>query len=81
MLVHRLRLATGLVLFAYVTLHLTNHALGNLSLEAMERDAALLAATRPTAVNLRWALDRMLTRLRNTRPNGRVAAAYAEVPP
>ena len=33
---------------------------------AMERDAAMLAATRPTAVNLRWALDRMLTRLRNT---------------
>jgi len=48
------------------------------SSEAMERDAALLAATRPTAVNLRWALDRMLTRLRNTRPGERVAAAYAE---
>jgi methylthioribose-1-phosphate isomerase len=46
--------------------------------EAMERDAALLAGTRPTAVNLRWALERMLTRLRNTRPNERVAAAYAE---
>ena len=40
------------------------------STEAMERDAALLAATRPTAVNLRWALDRMLTRLRNTRAGG-----------
>ena len=36
------------------------------STEAMERDAALLNETRPTAVNLRWALDRMLTRLRNT---------------
>jgi methylthioribose-1-phosphate isomerase len=48
------------------------------SSEAMERDAALLAGTRPTAVNLRWALDRMLTKLRNTRPNERVAAAYAE---
>jgi methylthioribose-1-phosphate isomerase len=48
------------------------------STEAMERDAALLAATRPTAVNLRWALDRMLTRLRNTRPDQRVAVAYAE---
>ncbi len=44
----------------------------------MERDAALLAGTRPTAVNLRWALDRMLTRLRNTRPAERVAVAYAE---
>jgi methylthioribose-1-phosphate isomerase len=48
------------------------------STEAMERDATLLAGTRPTAVNLRWALERMLTRLRNTRPNERVAAAYAE---
>ena len=48
------------------------------SSDAMERDAALLAATRPTAVNLRWALDRMLTRLRNTPPAKRVAVAYAE---
>ncbi len=48
------------------------------STDAMERDAALLNATRPTAVNLRWALDRMLTRLRNTPPAGRVDAAYAE---
>jgi methylthioribose-1-phosphate isomerase len=45
---------------------------------AMERAAAELAATRPTAVNLRWALERMLTRLRNTAPAARVAAAYAE---
>jgi methylthioribose-1-phosphate isomerase len=48
------------------------------STDAMERDAALLAETRPTAINLRWALDRMLTRLRNTAPSGRVDAAYAE---
>jgi methylthioribose-1-phosphate isomerase len=46
--------------------------------DAMERAAELLAGTRPTAVNLRWALDRMLTRLRNTAASGRVAAAYAE---
>ncbi len=46
--------------------------------EALERAAALLAATRPTAVNLRWALDRMLTVLRNTAPADRVATAYAE---
>ncbi|HET9018175.1 MAG TPA: S-methyl-5-thioribose-1-phosphate isomerase, partial [Acetobacteraceae bacterium] len=46
--------------------------------EAMERDAALLAATRPTAVNLAWAIERMLTRLRNTAPDARVAAAYEE---
>ena len=48
------------------------------STAAMERDAALLARTRPTAINLKWALDRMLTRLRNTAVSGRVDAAYAE---
>ncbi len=48
------------------------------STAAMERDATLLAATRPTAVNLRWALERMLTRLRNTRPAERAAVAHAE---
>ncbi|HST76741.1 MAG TPA: S-methyl-5-thioribose-1-phosphate isomerase [Acetobacteraceae bacterium] len=48
------------------------------STDAMERDAAMLAATRPTAVNLRWALDRMLTRLRNTPAAERAGAAYAE---
>jgi methylthioribose-1-phosphate isomerase len=45
---------------------------------AMERDCAMLAETRPTAVNLRWAIERMLTRLRNTRPNERVRVAYAQ---
>ena len=48
------------------------------STEAMERDAEVINATRPTAVNLRWALDRMLTRLRNTQASQRVAVAYAE---
>jgi methylthioribose-1-phosphate isomerase len=48
------------------------------STAAMERDAALLNDTRPTAVNLRWALDRMLTRLRNTPTTQRVSVAYAE---
>jgi methylthioribose-1-phosphate isomerase len=46
--------------------------------DAMESAASLLAATRPTAVNLRWALDRMLVRLRNTREADRVRAAYQE---
>ncbi len=46
--------------------------------ENMERAAALLAATRPTAVNLAWALERMLTRLRNTARGERVRVAYAE---
>ncbi len=48
------------------------------SSDALERDAAMLADTRPTAVNLRWAIERMLTRLRNTPPSERVAVAYAE---
>jgi methylthioribose-1-phosphate isomerase len=48
------------------------------SSEAMERDCAMLAATRPTAVNLRWAIERMLTVLRNTQLEHRVAVAYAE---
>nr|WP_321984409.1 S-methyl-5-thioribose-1-phosphate isomerase [uncultured Lichenicoccus sp.] len=48
------------------------------STEAMERDAEMLARTRPTAINLRWAIERMLTRLRNTPPAQRIAAAYAE---
>ena len=50
----------------------------NPATEAMERAAELLAGTRPTAINLRWALDRMLTRLRNTVRSERVAVAYAE---
>jgi adenylate cyclase len=33
----QIRLATGLVLFTYVTLHFANHALGNISVEAMDR--------------------------------------------
>lgn len=36
MLIRRLRLITGLVLFAYLTTHLANHALGLISLDAME---------------------------------------------
>ncbi len=45
---------------------------------ALERDAAMLNETRPTAVNLRWALDRMLARLRPLPAAERVRAAYAE---
>jgi methylthioribose-1-phosphate isomerase len=48
------------------------------STAAMERDAALLAVTRPTAINLRWAIARMLTRLHNTPTPDRVRVAYAE---
>jgi len=35
--VRQVRLCSGLVLFCYVSLHLTNHALGNVSLAVMER--------------------------------------------
>jgi methylthioribose-1-phosphate isomerase len=48
------------------------------STAALEAAAELLAATRPTAVNLPWALERMLTRLRNTAAHDRVRVAYAE---
>ncbi len=45
---------------------------------AMERDAVLLKETRPTAVNLAWAIDRMLAALRPLPQPERVAAAYVE---
>ncbi|MCQ8241943.1 S-methyl-5-thioribose-1-phosphate isomerase [Rhizosaccharibacter radicis] len=48
------------------------------STDAMERDAALLKETRPTAVNLAWAIDRMLVRLRNTPAADRARVAYEE---
>src|SRR5690349_18021514 len=35
-MIRRLRLASGLVMLAYVTMHLANHALGLVSLDAME---------------------------------------------
>src|SRR5499426_3401007 len=44
--------------------------------EALERACATLIATRPTAINLKWALDQMVAAVLN-RPRGeRVAAAY-----
>ena len=44
--------------------------------EALERAYATLVATRPTAINLKWALDEMMAAVRN-RPHGeRLAAAY-----
>lgn len=44
----------------------------------LERAAAVLARTRPTAVNLRWALDRMAEVLRPRSASERVAHAYEE---
>ncbi len=43
---------------------------------ALERAYALLIATRPTAINLKWALDEMMASLRNRPREQRVAAAY-----
>jgi methylthioribose-1-phosphate isomerase len=44
--------------------------------EALEQAYAALLATRPTAVNLKWALDEMLAAVRNRPREERVAAAY-----
>ncbi|MEO3429009.1 S-methyl-5-thioribose-1-phosphate isomerase [Pelagibius sp. CAU 1746] len=44
--------------------------------EAFERAYKLLYATRPTAVNLRWALDEMRATLANLPREARLAAAY-----
>jgi methylthioribose-1-phosphate isomerase len=44
--------------------------------EGIRHAVDTLAATRPTAVNLRWALDRMAAALMRPEVNDRVAAAY-----
>ncbi len=44
--------------------------------DALDRAYDTLLATRPTAVNLRWALDDMRARLRNLPRDHRIAAAY-----
>ena len=44
--------------------------------ESLERAVAMLAATRPTAVNLRWALDAAGALLRGLPPRERAAAAW-----
>ncbi len=46
--------------------------------EGLQRAAELLGATRPTAVNLRWALSRMESALRAAPAARRVECAYAE---
>lgn len=45
--------------------------------EALERACATLLATRPTAVNLAWALDEMQAAVRNLPRDARIEAAYA----
>jgi len=44
--------------------------------EALERAHATLLATRPTAINLKWALDEMMAVVRNRPRAERAAAAY-----
>jgi methylthioribose-1-phosphate isomerase len=44
--------------------------------EALEHACVMLAATRPTAVNLKWALDEMVAAVRNRPREERLAAAY-----
>jgi methylthioribose-1-phosphate isomerase len=43
----------------------------------LEHAHAVLLATRPTAINLKWALDEMVAAVRSRPPGARVAAAYA----
>jgi methylthioribose-1-phosphate isomerase len=45
--------------------------------EALDRACTTLAATRPTAINLRWALDEMQKAVRNQPRDRRVATAFA----
>ncbi len=44
--------------------------------ENLEQAYSLLLATRPTAINLKWALDEMMSAIRNKPRDQRVAVAY-----
>jgi methylthioribose-1-phosphate isomerase len=44
--------------------------------EMLERASALLLATRPTAINLKWALGELAAAVRNLPRTARIAAAY-----
>ena len=46
--------------------------------QALAAQTAMLGATRPTAVNLHWAMARMTRHLQRVAQADRVAAAYAE---
>ena len=50
----------------------------NSSDATLEHTLALLAATRPTAINLRWALERMASVLRPLAPSARAETAIVE---
>jgi methylthioribose-1-phosphate isomerase len=49
---------------------------GDAADEAIERAYATLIAARPTAINLKWALDEMVAAVRNRPREDRLAAAY-----
>ncbi len=49
----------------------------NPSDEALKQSYDVLHATRPTAINLRWALDQMMVALSQLPPESRAAKAYA----
>ena len=59
----RLRLASGLVLFGYVLTHLLNHALGNVSLDAMEDGLDLVTAVWLNPVGLTLLYGALVTHL------------------
>jgi methylthioribose-1-phosphate isomerase len=44
----------------------------------LDRAVTVLAATRPTAINLRWALERVAGNLRQVQPHERFGRAFAE---
>ncbi|MBF0887935.1 MULTISPECIES: S-methyl-5-thioribose-1-phosphate isomerase [Gluconobacter] len=46
--------------------------------DALDKAAAFLVATRPTAINLRWAIERMVKHLKAIPEAERVTAGYAE---
>jgi methylthioribose-1-phosphate isomerase len=54
------------------------HLSRDVSDAALAETCALLAATRPTAINLRWALDRVTRQIAPLAPAERAARAFAE---
>ena len=68
----QIRLATGLVLYVYVTLHFANHALGNISIGAMESGLAVQKFIWQAKMRRSWS-----TNLSMTRP-GRVESFRSE---
>jgi methylthioribose-1-phosphate isomerase len=50
---------------------------GDASDEALDRAIEMLASTRPTAINLRWALEEMRKAVQNRPREARLGAAYA----